>query len=84
MKNLTFILLLSLLPKAGLWAQCQDTVKLYLNYTYDGPDIVVDISVENFQEIAGFQFGLNFDSDVISFKSVSSTLSDFNNSNCIK
>ncbi len=81
MKNLTFILLLSLLPQAGLWAQCQDTVKLYLNYTYDGPDIVVDISVENFQEIAGFQFGLNFDSDVISFKSVSSTLSDFNNSN---
>ncbi len=41
----------------------------------------MDISVENFQEIAGFQFGLNFDSDVISFKSVSSTLSDFNNSN---
>ena len=81
MKNLTFILLLSLLPQAGLWAQCQDTVKLYLNYSYDGPDLVVDISVENFQEIAGFQFGLNFDSDVISFKSVSSTLSDFNNSN---
>ncbi|HLO56171.1 MAG TPA: T9SS type A sorting domain-containing protein [Saprospiraceae bacterium] len=80
MKNLTFILLLSLLPQAGLWAQCQDTVKLYLNYTYDGPDIVVDIQVENFQEILGFQFGLNYDNEVIKYESVSSPISSFDES----
>jgi hypothetical protein len=78
MKNLTLILLLSLLPQAGLWAQCQDTVKLYLNYTYDGPDIVVDIQVENFQEILGFQFGLNYDNEVIKYESVSSPFLSFN------
>lgn len=77
MKNLTFILLLSLLPQAGLWAQCQDTVKLYLNYTYDGPDIIVDIQVENFQEILGFQFGLNYDNEVIKYESISSSISSF-------
>lgn len=80
MKNVTFILLLSLLPQAGLWAQCQDTVKLFLNYSYDGPDLVVDIEVENFEEILGFQFGLNYDNEVLQYESVSSSIPSFEES----
>jgi len=81
MKNVTLILFLSLLPQVGLWAQCPDTVKLSLQYSYDGPDIIVDVQIQNFQQIAGFQFGLNYDSDVLMYESVSSSLPNFNDGN---
>jgi hypothetical protein len=56
---------------------CPDTVKLSLVTSFDGPDLTVDIKVSNYNDIVGFQFGLNYDSDLIRLKFVSSAINGF-------
>ncbi|MBK9733534.1 MAG: T9SS type A sorting domain-containing protein [Saprospiraceae bacterium] len=80
MKNLTLTTIIFLLPLAGLFAQsCPDTVKFSMQYSFDGPDLIVDLQVTNFQDIIGMQFGINYDDDVLTFESASSTIAGFNN-----
>ncbi len=83
MKNVTFILLLFLTPLSAIMAQsaCQDTVKLSLATEYSGPDLIVNISAENFNDIIGFQFGMKYDVQVFKFKGVESGLPDFSSVN---
>lgn len=78
MKNLTLYLILLLFPLTGMMAQeCPDTVKLSLATNFDGPDFTVDIMVDNYKDIVGFQFGLNYDADLIRLKFVASSVNGF-------
>lgn len=82
MKNLTKYLIFLLFPLTGLMAQeCPDTVKLSLVTNFDGPDFTVDILVDNYKDIVGFQFGLNYDADLLIPKFVTSSINGFNSDN---
>jgi hypothetical protein len=82
MKNLTKYIIFLLFPLTGLMAQtCPDTVKLSLVTNFDGPDFTVDILVDNYKDIVGFQFGLNYDADLLIPKFVTSAISGFNADN---
>ncbi len=76
--NVLKIIALWLFPLAVIQAQiCPDTVKIYMTYEYIGTDIDVSIRVQNFRNISGFQFAIEFDDKVASFESASSQLPDF-------
>lgn len=82
MKHLTLFIILVLLPLAGLVAQsCPDTIKLSITTKFDGQDVGVDILVDNFKDIEGFQFGLNYDADFMRLKLLSSSIPSFNADN---
>lgn len=78
MKNLTLYIVFILFPLTGLIAQeCPDTVKLSIVTNFDGPDLTVDIMVDNYTDIVGFQFGFNYDADLIKLKFVASSVNGF-------
>ena len=78
MKNVNFLLFFFLLPLAGIYSQgCQDSIKYNMTYSYDGPELFVDINVENFNNIIGFQFGLNYDPEVIQLEEMTSVINSF-------
>ena len=82
MKNMAFILLFYLSCLAEMQSQsCADTLKLNLAISYEGIEMVVDVQVENFKDIAGFQFGLNYDSNALSLISATSPLQNSGNNN---
>lgn len=82
MKLFTLHIIFLLLPLAGMMAQsCPDTVRLKIMSRFDGPDLSVDILVENFKDIEGFQFGMNYDADMMRLKLVSSPINSFNADN---
>ena len=82
MKLFTLHIIFLLLPLAGMMAQsCPDTVRLKIMSRFDGPDLTVDILVENFKDIEGFQFGMNYDVDMMRLKLVSSPITSFNADN---
>lgn len=57
--------------------ECPDTVKLSIVTNFDGPDLTVDIMVDNYTDIVGFQFGFNYDADLIKLKFVASSVNGF-------
>jgi hypothetical protein len=82
MKHLTLYIIFVLLPLAGLMGQsCPDTIKLSIVTKFDGQDIGVDILVDNFKNIEGFQFGFNYDADFMRLKLLSSSIPSFDADN---
>ncbi len=72
------ILALWLFPLAAINAQiCPDTVQLYMTYEYNSNILDVSVKAKNFKNVIGLQFALEFDNNVGTFISASSSIPNF-------
>ena len=78
MKNLFISLTLSLFAVNFLAAQdCPDTIRLQMDTTFDGTDLLVHVSTDGFADLISAQGSIRYDADVFRLKDVSSPLPQF-------
>ncbi len=85
MKNPTLSILFFLSAVAGIFAQgCPDTIRLQMDTSFAGTDLIVHIKAEGFADIISVQGSIRYDADVFRLKEVSSPLPDFGASSWAK